>query len=364
MKTKNILILCLASVFIFGFAAWSLIAPDNNVSVSERRPLAQIPALNSKAILSGSFMSDFEKYSLDQFPLRDEFRALKAFTSLKVMGQQDSNGVYFMGDHISKLEYPMDSASIEHAAERFRFIYDKYLKASGSKVYLSLIPDKNCFIPEDSSYPRMDYEAFAKELRSNMDYAEYIDIAPLLELDDFYRTDIHWRQEKIVDVAQHLATAMGAKFSGNYSEKLLTDSFYGVYYGQSALPTKPEELYCLESDLLASCTVFDYETNGYTPVYDLARLDGNDPFEVFLSGPKSLLVIENPELNCDKELIIFRDSFTSSLAPLLMEGYSKITLVDIRYLSPAVVDKFIEFTGQDVLFIYSSSVLNNSITLK
>ena len=33
----------------------------------------------------------------------------------------------------------------------------------------------------------------------------------------------------------------------------------------------------------------------------------------------------------DRELVIFRDSFASSLAPLLMEQYAKITLVDIRY---------------------------------
>ena len=54
--------------------------------------------------------------------------------------------------------------------------------------------------------------------------------------------------------------------------------------------------------------------------------------------------------------LVFRDSFAASLLPLLAEGYSEITLADIRYLSPSMLGKFIDFTVQDVLFLYSTSV--------
>ena len=76
------------------------------------------------------------------------------------------------------------------------------------------------------------------------------------------------------------------------------------------------------------------------------------------------ITIENPNATTGKELIIFRDSFGSSLAPLLVEGYEKITLVDIRYLRSDMLSKFITFENQDVLFLYSTLVLNNSETLK
>ena len=52
------------------------------------------------------------------------------------------------------------------------------------------------------------------------------------------------------------------------------------------------------------------------------------------------------------------------ITPLLAEGYAKITLVDIRYISPSVLGQFLTFAQQDVLFLYSTSVLNNSITIK
>jgi hypothetical protein len=99
-------------------------------------------------------------------------------------------------------------------------------------------------------------------------------------------------------------------------------------------------------------------------VYDLEKARGSDPYELFLSGSVSLLTVESPNARTDRELVIFRDSFASSLAPLLLEGYSRVTLVDIRYLSPTQLGRYLTFTDQDVLFLYSTGVLNNSSTLK
>ena len=73
------------------------------------------------AVLSGKFMSDFEGYALDQFPLRDEWRTLKALNQLYVYRQKDNNGVYIKDGYAAKLEYPMNESSIDHAAERFRY---------------------------------------------------------------------------------------------------------------------------------------------------------------------------------------------------------------------------------------------------
>ena len=110
--------------------------------------------------------------------------------------------------------------------------------------------------------------------------------------------------------------------------------------------------------------MYNYVTEKEMSVYDMEKAFGKDPYEIFLSGPLSLLTIENENATTDKELVIFRDSFGSSLAPLLAEGYKKITVVDIRYIHPNTLENYIEFSNQDVLFIYSTSVLNNSETIK
>lgn len=77
-----------------------------------------------------------------------------------------------------------------------------------------------------------------------------------------------------------------------------------------------------------------------------------------------MLTLENPDYNGTKELIVFRDSYGSSLIPLLVTGYSKITVVDTRYISPKLLNQYIEFKDQDVLFMYSTLIINNSTTLK
>ena len=81
---------------------------------------------------------------------------------------------------------------------------------------------------------------------------------------------------------------------------------------------------------------------------------------MFLSGTKALLRIDNPNATTDEELIIFRDSFGSSITPLLAEGYKSIYLVDIRYVMPDLLDRFIDFEGKDVLYLYSALILNSN----
>ena len=69
--------------------------------------------------------------------------------------------------------------------------------------------------------------------------------------------------------------------------------------------------------------------------------------------------MDNPNATTDEELIIFRDSFGSSIASLLAEGYKSIYLVDIRYVTPDLLDRFIDFEGKDTLFLYSALILNS-----
>ena len=361
MKKKLILIPVLLWAFL---VAVSWFGPVQDFSDAERRPLAQMPELNGQSVLNGSFMEKFEDFSLDQFPLRDGFRKLKSLFHYNVLGQKDNNGIYIADGCAIQQEYPLKEESVDHALERFGLVYEKYL--SGSKVYLSIVPDKGCYLAERAGQLAMDYDRLVERMREGMPYAAFVDITGTLTGDSYYRTDTHWRQEQLLDTAKALCDAMGvtAPRLEDYTVETLGKPFYGVYYGQAALPMEPERLHYLRSDLLDNCTVYDFESGKTGAVYDLTKAEGKDLYEVFLSGSRSLLTIENPSAATDRELIIFRDSFGSAIAPLLVQDYARVTLVDIRYIQPDMLDRFIEFNGQDVLFLYSTLVLNNSQTIK
>ncbi len=363
-KIKDRLTLGVAVLFILVFALWGIFKEDDALSVSERRALKQFPTVNAAEVLSGRFQSNFESYTLDQFPLRDEFRTLKALAVRDLFREKDNNGIYVADGYAAKLDYPVNEDSVAHAADRFRYVYETYFKDTGANVYLSVIPDKNYFLAAENGYPTMDYEKLFALVQEKTDFAQYIDLTDALSLSSYYRTDTHWRQEALVPVASLLADAMGVSIPTDFTPVTLDTPFNGVYRGQSALPLAPDALTYLTNDVLDACRVYDYENSEYLPVYTLEKADGSDPYEIFLSGPKSLLRLEDPNAQEERKLIVFRDSFAASLVPLLAEGYSEITLVDIRYLSPTMLDKFIDLTAQDVLFLYSASVLNDSSTIK
>lgn len=347
---------------ILTLACW--LHTPSSFSDSERRTLAQFPVVTGTAIVSGDFMSDFEDYTLDQFPLRDSFRALKAFSVFSLFRQLDNNDIYIADGIAAKMEYPLNTASLNYALGKFQDVYDRYLKDTACSVYSTIIPDKNAFLAESSGHLHMDYQTFYTHMQGGMPYASYIDIATLLDADDYYATDTHWRQERIVDAALTLANTMGTTIPDAYSTHTLDTPFYGVYYGQAALPMAADTLYYLTNDVIEGCTVYDHQNEKAMSMYDMTKAHGKDPYEIFLSGPLSLITIENPQTATDKELIVFRDSFGSSIAPLLAQGYAKVTLIDIRYLPSASLSNYVTFDDQDILFLYSTLVLNNSSTLK
>lgn len=359
--------LVLVAFVWLALSAWCFIKPADEMSLSERRRLAAFPEISLDKIQNGSFMSEFEEYTLDQFPMRDEFRTLKAVSSMYIFGQKDNNGIYVADGYASKLDYPLNEKSVTDAADKLTAIYDRYIKGTDSKVYLSIVPDKNYFLAAKNGYPAMDYNRMFSLMKENMPYAEYIDITGTLELEDYYRTDTHWKQENIVDAANKIAGAMGSSELDGY-ETVQTDiSFRGVYCGQSALPLQSEKIKYITNDTLQNCRVLSDDATGfcgYEGMYDFDRLYGNDPYDIYLSGARPVVRIENPGAKSGKELIVFRDSFGSSLVPLLAQEYSKITVFDTRYMVPDLIGSFAEFDNADVLFVYSTLLLNKSQAMK
>lgn len=369
MRTRKdlaVLLLCGAVMAALSLAAW--FKTQTPYSEAERRALDQFPALSVETLRDGSFMEEFESYTQDQFPLREQFRRLRAVTARGIFRQKDVNGLYLAQGHVSKLDYPLHENMISYAAERFTHIYETFLAGTEANAYLAVVPDKNYFLARQNGYPALDYDALLTQLGEETgERMQTIELFSLLSWEDYYRTDTHWRQECLRNVASELAAAMGASYSGEFTEVSLETPFYGVYSGQSALPLAPDTLTYLTNDTLEQARVKYLGDDGLWregELYELASAQGRDPYDLFLSGTEALVTIENPLAQTDKELVIFRDSFASSLAPLLLEGYAKITLVDIRYIQSDFIGSFVQFNGQDVLFLYSTLLLNSSTALR
>lgn len=361
---RNIVTVLVMCILIFGLSLAFLLSPSRDYTYSERRALAQKPEISAQTLKNGRFMSDFETFTLDQFPLRDVFRSVKALTASYVFGRSDNNGFYRYKGQIGKMEYPLNQTRLEKNIAVIREVMDRYLQDTDCSLYLSLIPDKNYFLAEESGHLAMDYEAMMGDVVRALPEASYIDISDLMEMEDFYATDQHWRQERIVDIAETLYEAMGGEFSGNFCMEEVKTPFTGTYVGQAALPTELDTIRYLTNDTLENCHVISYSTGSprESSIYTLEKAEGKDAYELFLGGSDPLIIIENPSGRTGKELVVFRDSFGSSLIPLMIQDYETVTIVDLRYFRLIMLGQFVEFKDQDVLFLYSTLILNNNIS--
>ena len=168
VRNVGIALLVLLWVALAGFA-W--FGPKKDSSDAERRPLAQMPEISVETLLDGKFMTQFESYTLDQFPLRDRFRQLKSLNHYYVFNQKDNNGIYIAQGHAAQMEYPLNEESVEHALSQFQKVYDRYLKDSNCKIYTTVVPDKGYYLADQLGYPALDYNTLLTQMRQKLPWA-------------------------------------------------------------------------------------------------------------------------------------------------------------------------------------------------
>lgn len=194
-------------------------------------------------------------------------------------------------------------------------------------------------------------------------YANYIDIFNTLSIENYYKTDTHWKQETLIDVANKFAHEMNFNISNFYQKEKIT-KFLGVYAVQLPIKNNYEDINILINDSINNSKIYNYETKQTTQVYDLTKINSIDKYDIYLSGATPLITVTNELSDNTKELIVFRDSYGSSLIPLFISGYKKITMIDTRYIFPKILNRYIEFNNQDVLFLYTALLINDSSSLK
>ena len=362
-KLRNIATVGVFGAIVLFFAIGTLLSPDREYSVFERRKLEQMPVYADYEELADYF-SAWEIYLTDQFLLRDELRFLKSGFAHGVLGQLDVNGYYSEKGSQAQLLYPMNEENFVANIELMEDIRQTYFAENA--VYYGVIPDKSYYMNAPLG---LDYDKIHK-LFSETLQAKQIPLAENLTLDDYYDTDIHWKQENLKGIYNAFATVMNPSLPAWNFETKTAGSFYGVLYGQAAMPAKKDQMNYLiggSADAL-SVTLLNIGADGKVTeseeqLYDLDAFSGDDAYDLYLGGENPMLRIVNQGAATEKKLILFRDSFGRSIAPLLAEGYSEIILVDLRWIRSMALPLFADYLeadeNTDVLFLYSAQVLNS-----
>ncbi len=381
-KVKNIVVTVLFALFIAFFTVMAVVCGFFNpkeMSEAERRPLAQFPSdISWESIKDKTAIEGFEDFSVDQFPFREFFRGIKARFQMNVLGLKENNGLAVEDGYIVKVESSFNNGFVNNSADILAHIYEQYFKDSKGDAFVSIIPDKNYYFSKDYGYASPDYEKLVSTVREALEGTEYIDLFDSLELADYYKTDTHWNQPEILGALMKLAEGLGVSeyLSGEYEKITIDGDFFGVYHGQSALNPTPDKITYLTNEALSGVKVYNYKYEGgmkmeEVPMYNLDLFGGEDGYNVFLSGAAGNPVMRIVNNKCENKdtLIVFRDSFGSSILPLLSEAYKTIYVIDIRSIDYNVMvgwNGLYEcipervFEEADVLFLYSTLVFNSN----
>lgn len=347
---KKVYLITFLSILFF-FPLMSIFMKDKEIDEYERRYLTQFP------ITFTEYEKDFETYLSDQFPFRYQLRQLKGFFNYNIFGKLENQDIVIQDGSAIKLDSDYNYENIKKTTQKLKTLRNELFPTN--KCYFALVPDKNCYYKNESIAG--NYDKVFNLIKEDLFGIKMINLYSKIALTDYYRTDSHWSQENIIDTSNYILEEMKVNVENVEYNKETIEDFNGVYVGQSALPLKPDTITYLTNDTLNSATVFNYETNSTTNIYTLEKLtDGKslDNYDIFLNGPSSLLKITNKNQTNNKTLIIFRDSYGSSITPLFIEYYTSIYMVDLRYIESSYIDKFIDIKPtDDILFLYSTTLM-------
>lgn len=337
----------------------NIIMPDQSFSLSERRQLQESPIITKDDFFNGDFFKEWGNYTIDQFVFRDQFRTIKHFFASNIMGQLDINDIYYGENHIFKKTIEDKKSQLNMMA------YMNSIKSGlfkNNETFFAMIPDKSYYFHDHIFKP--DYtdtlDFFDKTLKNIIQ----ISLLEALTLDSYFKTDPHWKQDQLNQVILKLAETMNFDLYSNLEMNQL-NGFKGAYYSQGPLYNNSEKLIYLSHEDFKYLIIKNYENlEAEAKLYEINNIDGMDPFDIFLGGGSPLIEINNPNSTSEEELIIFRDSYGSNIAPLFLKHYRKVTLVDTRYMPVASLENYIEIDNQKVLFLYSALIINSSYGLK
>lgn len=357
-KSYKITVVSVFLTFIAVLFVLFLAMPNTDFSERENRYLATAPKFSFKALFDGDFTADFESYTTDQFPFRDAWTTLKARCE-RLCGKAENKGVFYGTDGF--LLEAFEAPAQDEIEKRVGYV--NALAANVDvPVYFGLIPGSveieaahlPANAPTDSERNVIDKAYAASEV-------ECIDLYSALDAhrDDyiFYRTDHHWTSLGAYWGYTALCDAWGlpCRALEDYAPETVSESFYGTTYSSSGFSwVAPDSIdIYVPDDGTATVTNYSTGTAQAGVLYDMQALEHKDKYSMFLGGNTPRVDIASGHEG--EKLLILRDSFADSLLPFLLDDFSEITMLDMRYWKTSVAELVAQEGYDRVLVLYSVS---------
>ncbi len=341
-KILNIVTIVLVMGFIFGFAIAFWLVPDNEFSSQENRFLQTLPVADSESFFSGQWMEDVASYYSDQFPLRDGFVQIKAFTEIAMGKMQNHDVVLSDNGFLVAWVHNPDYDTMDKNLKALN-VFNAKLEEQGIPLTIALAGRTVDVVPQvlPRTYPyHVDWDLWNEALNT-LHTQDVLDLRMSLRRLDmepqelYYRTDHHWTSagayQGYVALMDHWGlTSKDASF---FDITQVSSEFYGTIWstaGMSWVGPDTMEYYRYDGDMDYTTSIPEINKS-FAGFYDTSFLDQKDKYSSFISGNNGVTYVTKNGDNSDREtLLLIKDSFAHSMVPFLAIHYD-LVIVDMRY---------------------------------
>ncbi len=371
----SIVMIWLFCLVIFGMLGLHILSEDKSFSESENRVLATFPKLTVSSVADGSFMKDFETYLTDQFPFRDCVISAKTFVD-RIFGKNEENGVYigkdgflfdsqtaYEADRVKKLSKAVKKFSDSHSDLKTAFL----LAPNSTYVYSD-------YLPKYLELPLQNKQINSLRKKTASDNMLWLSAASLLKKNAdktqlYYKTDHHWTTRGAYLLFKEICVQWGLESSKKEIDKKydffeVSTTFEGTLASTSGVHGTTDKIeICVPKDSEGTYVAY-FESSGEktASLFFADKLETKNQYEVFLGGNYDKVIISTVA-STNKSLLLIKDSYANCMIPMLTPYFSKIVVIDPRYLTDSLdsIIKENEFTHMLYLYNLNTLLEDNSL---
>lgn len=359
-RKDNIFTVICFIVILFGTAIFSIFNKTKYFSENENRVLTAKPKADLNAIMTGEFKNNYETYISDQFVLRDEWIRIKTISDY-LSFKRDINNVYICknGYLIEKQDdYKFKS---KQAKDNYKYLSEFVNKYKNNiKIKVMLVPTASEILAD--KLPLFAYNAnetkIIDEVYNEIGIENTVNITDTLinhrDENIFYKTDHHWTSLGAFYAYSEYAKAVSIYENSKEDFEIneVTDNFYGTMSARINLRNKADKIYTYKLRNMPDITItYNNSDDVRNTLFDDEALKGNDKYSVFLGGNNEILQM-SIKTDSSRKLLVIKDSYSHCFIPFIVNAFSEIDVIDLRYYNDSIKEMIDENKYTDVLVLY------------
>lgn len=402
-KSSDDAMISVIKVFIFGtilatfFFIGIFMRARPQVSVLEKRELAEFPEITFVGVWNGTFFKELDIWYSDTYPLREQMIAAdkKVESAYGVRSEQiiESKGVPAKkpdADKTAEQEKPEEilpdgtvrttvgemrgsvykdvnlefAQTMNNIYSRFKGIVDIYVMMvpTGAGVMLDKSVLDYLGTSDELAAVRFDYSKMDAGIKKvevvetlRRHNAEYI----------YFHSDHHWTALGAYYAYREFCKVKGIKPHDikNYEKREL-HGFLGSFYTESnqspEIAANPDTVIAYIPKGTNKMTMIDEnnQPTEYNVINDMSRATPSEYYLTFVMGDAPLCYTHNETLHDGSAVLVIKDSHGNAFIPWLVDHYEYVYWIDPRYTQNTISQMIRDYGIKDVIYevgIYGAS---------